>query len=289
MKFASQSLIDGETLIMGLIGEKIGYSVSPLMHNRAAKLLGKNIAYLPFPMGSSYLAPFLEITWHLGAFGFNVTQPHKAAVAALVDNSRRQSINTLYRGPNGWAGVSTDGQGFDRAVQRLGKSIGAFEQVVFLGAGGAVLSILEHFAAMAKEGGKIPPKVAVLRRSNTWDQALTDAIAGTAKLAIFDFLPSNLSSHLVGHGEDTLLVQATSAPLHGDYLSDYLVALDSFQGCLVDLVYGRPSDLYFRALAKGLLVQDGEPMLIEQARLSQEIWWGRSASYQDMADAIRRK
>lgn len=289
MKFPSQSLIDGETLIMGLIGEKIAYSVSPLMHNRAAKILRKNIAYLPFSIESTYLESFLEMAWHLGAFGFNVTQPHKAAVAALVGISHRQAINTLYRGENGWMAASTDGPGFERAVKRLGKPLSAFERVVFLGAGGAVLSILEHFADLANEGEKVPPNVVVLRRSNSCDQALMDAIGGAAQLDTLDFFPDNLSIQLAGRAEDTLLVQATSAPLHGDFLSDYVVALDSFQGCLVDLVYGRPSDLYFRGLAKDLLVQDGEPMLIEQARLSQEIWWGRSASYQDMADAIRRK
>jgi len=259
------------------------------MHNRAAALLEQKIAYLPFSLPGSHLESFLEVAWHFGAIGFNVTQPHKSAIAGLIGNSGLQSINTLYRGQSGWLGASTDGPGFCRALERIGKSLRSIERVVFLGSGGAVISILEHFFDRASKGEQVPSKIAILRRSNVHDPQLSTIMKSVAKVHLVGLSPKELSDQLAGTGEDTIFVQASSAPIHGDFLTSYASAIDSFRGCVVDLVYGRPSDIYYRALAKDLLVQDGEPMLIEQARLSQEIWWGRSAPYEEMALAIRKK
>jgi hypothetical protein len=38
-----------------------------------------------------------------------------------------------------------------------------------------------------------------------------------------------------------------------------------------------------------LVSQDGEAMLIEQARLAQKLWWGRALAYADLATALRGK
>jgi shikimate 5-dehydrogenase len=55
------------------------------------------------------------------------------------------------------------------------------------------------------------------------------------------------------------------------------------------MIYSNPSKLYYAALNQDLLALDGEAMLIEQARASQKIWWGKSASYEDMVQALRGK
>jgi shikimate 5-dehydrogenase len=70
-------------------------------------------------------------------------------------------------------------------------------------------------------------------------------------------------------------------------LKEFTGALSEYQGSLVDLIYDKPSALYFTALHRGIKAQDGLPMLIEQARLSQKLWWGKSASYEDLALAIK--
>lgn len=257
--------IDGSTRIMGLIGESIAYTMSPAMHNRAAAKLGINAVYLPLSLPEAKLAGFLDVMWGLGALGFNVTQPHKGAVAKLVPGSGLTSVNTLFRGDQGWSAASTDGEGFARGLARTGRELASFEEIVLLGSGGAAQAILEHLATQPQQ-----PKLTTLRRAD-----LQSATALTAALA--------------GKGEETLLIQATSAPLKGDDLSSLAPALKEFRGVVVDLVYGKPSALYFTAVAKDLVAQDGEPMLIEQARLAQKLWWGKAAAYDEMAAALRGK
>jgi hypothetical protein len=56
---------------------------------------------------------------------------------------------------------------------------------------------------------------------------------------------------------------------------------------LIDIIYDQPSEIYFEAIRLGLNCLDGMPMLIEQARLSQFLWWKKSASYDDMLFAIK--
>jgi shikimate dehydrogenase len=285
--FASN--VDGSTRLMGLIGQDISYSLSPLLHNRAAIQLRENIVYLPLSLPKSQIRNFLEVAWHLGATGFNVTKPYKGYLANLVDCQGRRSLNTLYRGEEGWCGASTDGPGFARAIERLGRTLGSFERLVLLGNGGAAFAIMEHLLEMHKDGEKCPRRITVLRRNNTADGSLEAFSQQGFTIRIQDLSPESLALELEGAASETLCVQATSAPLEGDSMSHYVGSLDRYQGVFIDLVYGQPSALYFRALALDLVAQDGESMLIEQARLSQQIWWGKCALYDEMALALRRK
>ncbi len=255
--------VDGDTKLMGLLGERISYTLSPAMHNRAAQKLGINAVYLPLSMPAARVAGFLETAWDLGALGFNVTQPHKGLVAALLPESGLDSVNTVYRGEDGWKAASTDGEGWALGLTRTGFAAGSFKKVVILGGGGAVRAIVRV----------LPPgaELVVLKRSE-----------GT-------LTPERLGAELAGRGDETLLIQATSAPHQGDDLGAFTPALKEFKGVVSDIVYGKPSALYFTAIALDLVVQDGESMLIEQARLAQRLWWGKAAAYDDMAAALRNK
>ena len=57
-----------------------------------------------------------------------------------------------------------------------------------------------------------------------------------------DFDSASLES-LVG-AEECLLIQGTSAPVHGDDLSHLVPALKGFRGAISDLSYGYESALY---------------------------------------------
>lgn len=259
-------MIDGATKLLGLLGEGIAYTKSPALHNRAAKLLGMNCVYVALPMPAASVKPFLEVAWTMDAVGFSVTTPHKGVVARLFPACGLESVNTIYRGAGGWHAASTDGEGFAKGVARLGKALADYERIVLLGSGGAAAAVRAHVERM-------PGARTLIELSRS---------SGNLDLA-------TLTASLAGHAEETLLVQATSAPQKGDDLSSLSPALADFTGHVSDLVYGKPSALYFAAIAKDLTAQDGEAMLIEQARLAQRLWWGKAASYDDMALALRGK
>jgi shikimate dehydrogenase len=286
--------VNGETRLLGIVGENIAYTRSPAMHNRAAALLRLDQIYLPFPLPAAALGGFLDVFWRLGGVGLNVTTPHKTAVAELL-RARGvpdvpQSVNTLYRPRGGdpaafWAAVSTDGEGFARGLARMSVDAAALEEVVMIGSGGAALALAAHLGA---HGTRLR-RLTVLRRSSRGDAALKAAVPARLSLRCEDLTLATLTAALKGKGETCLLVQATNAPQAGDDLQGLTPALKTFAGFVTDIVYGKPSALYFAALAKDLKAQDGEAMLIEQARLSQQLWWGKAASYEDMAAALRGK
>jgi shikimate dehydrogenase len=275
--------IDGETRVFGLLGSKISYTKSPAMHNRAAQILGINAVYLPFNLEADTLSRFLDAAFAMNFDGFNITQPHKELAAQLFGGDRYTSVNTLYRSAAGWSAASTDGEGFDRGLSRLGRELSSFAEVVFIGAGGAVSAVLEYMARTMKQ----LPKVTVLRRTDARDELLRQVYGG--RLEFMSLGVDELRNCVGGRKQETLLVQASSAPLKGDDLSELIPAIADFGGKFVDMVYSTPSKLYFAALNADLDAIGGEPMLIEQARAAQKLWWGKSASYEEMLLALRGK
>lgn len=276
--------IDGQTKMLGLIGHGIGHSLSPKIHNYTASALGLNCVYVPIDVAPEGLEQVLGALDSIGAVGFNVTVPHKVAVGQLVTGAP-VSVNTLYRGSEsaaGWQAASTDGEGFCAGLAHLGREVASFRKLVLLGSGGAVQALVGHFSA----SGVTFEEVTVLRRSERHDAAI-EAVAGTWPVAFRPLVADELAAVVAGSDEDTLMVQGTSAPLRGDDLSHLLVGFDRFRGTFVDLVYGTPSALLAQARGMGLPCQDGVPMLVEQARASQMLWWGKAAGYEELVALLQ--
>jgi shikimate dehydrogenase len=277
--------INGETKVSGLIGKSISYSLSPLIHNTAITQMGLNQVYVPFDVPDrKTLTNMLDAMAGIGAVGFNVTQPWKSIVAEIIGGSPQNPVNTITLENGKWTGQSTDAEGFVRGLERIGRKLGDFKSVILLGAGGAALSLMKRFKLEGLQN------VAVLaRRSQDIASQLTASGYGqkdNTHVKVSELNLANLTLE-IKNAPDALLVQATSAPVHGEMMNELVPALDRFSGTFVDLVYGQPSALFHRSLSMGLPTQDGEAMLIEQARLSQEIWWGRSASWEILAAALR--
>ncbi len=276
--------------MLGLLGHGAARTLSPVMHNYAAQVLRQDCVYVNFNLEPQKVANFLDIFWHIGGLGLNVTVPHKTLVASLVQCQGLTSVNTLVRDAQGWRGHSTDGVGFVSGLERAGVKPDHFDMIVLLGSGGAAQSVL---AALSVATAERPLTTVVHRRSDHHDEAIRQAIAivPVQMIAFRPMTPESFADTIYQtQGLRRLIIQATSAPKFGDTLSQYPWTLDALTSddFFVDLIYDRPSDLYFAAMKKDLRCQDGLPMLIEQARLSQHLWWGQSASYDDMLLAIKQ-
>jgi shikimate dehydrogenase len=282
--------VSGSTKLMGLLSQGMSQTLSPSMHNHAAQLLGKDVVYVNFDLTSDKVASFLELFWDLGGVGLNVTMPHKNIVAPLVSNQSLNSINTLSRGANGWLGHSTDGEGFLRGLTRSNASIQDFDMVILLGTGGAAQAVISAICSSTLDR-TLP--IIIHRRTRARDHLMHESIREPSCqwMTFRDFSASSFFDTMkCSAGARRLIIQATSAPKKGDTLIDLTPGLDfmTHSDLLVDLIYDKPSDLYFSAIARDLRCQDGLPMLIEQARLSQQIWWGKAASYDEMLHGIKK-
>jgi shikimate 5-dehydrogenase len=158
----------------------------------------------------------------------------------------------------------------------------AFKKIVVFGSGGVCLALLDYIGRFFDEG----PEVVVCRRSAHRDSELKQFVSDRFKLRFANLTVDNADAELAGRAGETLWLQATSAPLYGNDLGEYARIVKSFDGVFVDLVYGSPSRIYHAAQLKGLLCQDGLPMLIEQARAAEIIWWGRAPALEDFQSIL---
>jgi len=100
-------MISGETRLVGLLGDPVSQSLSPLMQNAAFAARGLDWAYVPLPVTSEHLDDAVRALVALSFAGANVTTPHKLTVAKLVKTDE-QSVNTLVVRDGRVMGYSTD-------------------------------------------------------------------------------------------------------------------------------------------------------------------------------------
>ena len=251
--------------IYGLVGYGIGYSLSKKLHMAAISTLNrKNEIYETFDLPPYQVGEFLEHFEAMGGKGLNVTQPYKNLMANLT-GADLPAVNTLKLTENGWQGYSTDGVGLANAMKKFLKPATDFSNVLILGNGGVIPALLDTFSSA---------EIQILCR---------DPGKRQFGVSVEELTVSNLASHI---DDADLVIQATSAPVKGDDLGWLVDGLQGFEGTLVDLVYGQVSALYHWAQQRRLPVMEGTPMLIEQARASQEIWWGESEQYDRLVSIL---
>ena len=147
-------MISGETRLVGLLGDPVSQSLSPVMQNAAFAARGLDWAYVPLPVASESLAEAVRGLVALGFVGANVTTPHKLAVAKLVDTDE-PSVNTLVVRDGRLVGSSTD----TAILAGL-----EFRRAAILGDGGSAAA----FAAAL-------PDALRFSRRETWPPQVSDA------------------------------------------------------------------------------------------------------------------
>lgn len=138
-------MLNGHTRTCGLIGNPVAHTRSPLIQNHMARVLGQNLAYLPFPVAHGDLGAAVRGALALDFLGLNVTVPYKSEVIAHLAQidplaERIGAVNTLVRCPGGFKGYNTDMPGLYRAMRQDGVEA-AGRDVVILGAGGVARAV----------------------------------------------------------------------------------------------------------------------------------------------------
>lgn len=262
--------INGKTKLMGLIGNPVEHTMSPVIHNTIASCMNENMAYLPFPVKED-LEAAVKGAYVLGVQGMNVTVPYKSNVInALVGIDEQADIigavNTLVRAEGGYKGYNTDLPGLYRAMRSDGIEL-RDAKVVILGAGGAARSaaFLCVFHA-AKE-------VYILNRTVEKAARIADEIKEktgyekvvTMALADCDKLP----------GDGYLCIQATKVGLFPN-VDEAPVNTPEFYKKLValyDLIYTPWETKCMKlAIESGAKAFNGLKMLLYQGVAAYEMW-----------------
>lgn len=142
--------IDAQTQFCGVIGNPVGHSLSPAIHNAAFRKLGLNFVYLAWRV--EVIADAIKGLRALGNFrGASVTIPHKMAAIPFLDHvettaQRIAAINTIVAEKGDLTGYNTDATGALRAL-REGRIDLKGLRIVVLGSGGAARAIAFALAA----------------------------------------------------------------------------------------------------------------------------------------------
>lgn len=137
-------VIDKHTLIMGLIGNPLGHSLSPIMHNLTLNEMNLNGVYLPIEVKPQNLREAVMGLRALNFTGVNVTIPYKQAVIPFLDElspeaSACQAVNLIKNVDGRLVGYNTDGMGFMASLREEG--VANLSRVSVIGAGGAAQSV----------------------------------------------------------------------------------------------------------------------------------------------------
>ncbi len=113
-----------DALTFRLIGHGIAYSASPAMMNAAFDALGLEHRYVLADVPREAVGDAVEGLRAADVGGANVTVPHKAAVAALVDEvsdvaREAEAVNTVVRDGERLIGHNTDMPATVEAIERL--------------------------------------------------------------------------------------------------------------------------------------------------------------------------
>jgi shikimate dehydrogenase len=280
--------ITANTRVCALIGDPVGHTVSPAMHNAAFKKLGLDYLYIPFQVKPEELSKAVAGLRALGVRGFNVTIPHKVTVIPLLDAldplaGKIGAVNTVVNEGGRLTGFNTDGAGFLRAL--TDKAIMPRDKdVVVMGAGGASRAISY---VLAGEGARLT----ILNRKLELDWAENIARLIHKELdqevKTGELNSRNLSSALKNAD---ILVNATSVGMSPDgNRSPVPTGLLERRLVVFDIVYNPVmTRLLEDARAAGARAIGGVEMLAWQGALAFEKWTGRPAPVELMRqEAIR--
>ncbi|MBN2503680.1 MAG: shikimate dehydrogenase [Anaerolineales bacterium] len=265
---------------LGLIGWKLGHSLSPAMHNAALEALaltGDYRLYSIDPADSGSLVDLLDKVRRGEIDGLNVTIPHKQNVMPLLDAltptaEQIGAVNTIIRDKDKLLGDNTDAAGFlydlenffaAENIELLTKE----KEALILGAGGAARAVVY---ALAQAGWN----VAIAARRVVQAAELVESL-GIGNAHVIDLTEQEIAA-LSPH----LIVNATPVGMfpQGD-ASPWPEGLVFPAGAAIyDLVYNPPiTQLVAEAHAVNIPAITGLGMLVEQGAAAFQTWIGQES------------
>jgi len=267
---------DGRTRTCGLIGNPVEHTMSPVIHNSLAAMMGHNLVYVPFHVKSG-LKEAVEGAYALNILGMNVTIPYKSEVMkylAGVDEKAKQigAVNTLVRTGSGYMGYNTDMPGLYRAMRDEGIELQDAD-VLILGAGGVARAV----ALLAAEKGA--KRLCILNRTiEKAERILTEIkelLLQTPGKEVLELSALPLHAYEELEGEEWIGIQATSVGMFPND-DDVIIGEKEFYKKLkagYDLIFN-PYETKFMKLtrAAGKPAYNGLKMLLYQGIIAYELW-----------------
>lgn len=246
-----------------------------MLQGAALARAGLDITYEAMDVAPQRLEHEIRALVAEGAAG-NATIPHKEALAALCDRltptaGLAEAVNVWWVEDGELVGDNTDVAGFHTLARRVLGCPPSCERVALIGAGGAAAAVLTAI-------GDWPDS-----RVRVYNRDLARAVRLCSRYADVARAVSVMEEALAGA---TMVVNATPIGLLDE---GFPLAIDRIpeRAAVIDLVYRQGDTPWVRAAReRGHRAGDGLAMLVEQAALSFQRWFGREPNRQSMWAAV---
>jgi shikimate dehydrogenase len=288
--------ITGTTKLLGVIGNPIDHSLSPIIHNAAIAKLGIDYCYVPFCVQPAQLATALDGFAAIGVIGCSVTIPHKQAIMPLLAGitplaKAVGAVNTIWHTQTGWQGTNTDVAGFVSPLMAIDRDWGQTTAIV-LGIGGAARAIVAgcHQLGCGKIQvfGRDFAKLEEFKSS--WQQV-------ELHVTKCEIAPVKIETHLwdefanFGDRDNLLIINCTpigmSPQIDRSPIDAKFFQKVGANSIAYDLIYTpRPTQFLQLAQAAGMMTIDGTEMLVQQGAIAFKLWFQQSAPVEIMRQTL---
>lgn len=254
-------------LHFGILGEKLGHTLSPEIHADLLKQQNLTGIYEVYEMSRDEVSQVLDMMKEKHITGMNVTIPYKTTLCQMVDvlDDRAKEIgavNTILMKDNISYGYNTDYIGVISMFQKAGVELTG-KQIVILGSGGASKALIYGFhlegasvitiAARNKEArDELKKQFPYIRVCDLEDIPSGDIIINTTPVGMFP--------------------HAGVSPVGASVIRRFKIASDIVYNPLI-------TEFLHIAREEGLQIVTGLMMLVDQAIGSEEIWLGKKLDY----------
>ena len=265
-------MITGKTNVVGIIGNPVEHSLSPLMHNAAFEQLDLDYIYVPFLVAENALKNAINGAKSLNIKGLNVTIPHKTEVIKHLDSLDKAAeligaVNTVKFDENGTIGFNTDGIGAVKSIEEV--SSVKNKKVIILGAGGAARAVA--FQILIEGAGSLIIANRTSKNALNLQKDLSDKLNADVKTVDFG---EKLENELL---DADILINTTPIGMYPNIDQEPLVKAGMMHKNLVvnDLVYNPLKTCLLKECEKANAeAVSGIKMLIYQGMESFKIWTG---------------
>jgi len=273
------------TRLVGIIGNPLAHSISPIFQQAAFDFLKLPIQYKIWETRPSEFKLNIQNLRSFEYLGANITIPYKEQVIQYVDDLDSKArligaINTIVKRDNKLIGYNTDAFGFINSIRSNSNFNFKDKKILILGAGGAARAAA--FSMIDEEIMSLTIANRTLKRASD----LADNLSGFINVDISD-LKSPVFEESVR--KSNLIVNASSVGMAHTILENKnLIIADWISpGSLIfDMVYNPLiTPLIKEAKKAEAEVISGLSMLIYQGAESFKLWTDEEAPIQIMAEA----
>ena len=279
--------IGAETQRFAVLGESLGHTWSPYIHNTVFAACGRDAVYLPITVPKDKLSSAVDVLRSCFA-GFNVTIPYKERIMPLLDEIDAAAracgaVNTVENRNGRLIGHITDGLGMLSALEKGGVRTHGVHALILGGGGAARVAGYEFLT----RGGRVTFAVRNEEKGRALARELGDTqLDGAARIGVCPLteIPGAYDV-LINCTPVGMYPRTDACPVEDGVISRCAAVFDA--------VYNpRTTQLLARAQALSIPTVEGLGMLFDQAIEAQRFWFGEVPPQQiqnDVLDALKAR